>query len=84
MLGGMYAAQGEGTRGARIWGVAERLRKDIHCPLPLLVEQEYQRYLTALRAPYDPVMWEAAWAAGRAMPLDQAVAHALEVDEITL
>ena len=38
----------------------------------------YQRTLAAVRAVLDPAAFEAAWAAGRALTLDQAIAYALD------
>ena len=38
----------------------------------------YERRLAAARAAVDEATWEAAWAEGRAMLLDEAIAYALE------
>ena len=37
----------------------------------------YQRTLAAVRAVLDPAAFEAAWAAGRALTLEQAITEAL-------
>ena len=39
---------------------------------------EYDRALAAARAQLDEAAWNAAWAEGRAMTLEQAVTYALE------
>jgi soluble lytic murein transglycosylase-like protein len=38
-------------------------------------------YLAAARSRLDEASWQKAWAAGRAMTLEEAVAYALEEDE---
>ena len=39
-----------------------------------------ERDIAAARAKLDAATWEAAWADGRAMSLEQAVAYAFEQD----
>ncbi len=43
-----------------------------------LERSEYVKAITRARAQMDESGWSAAWAEGRALPLDQAVAFALE------
>jgi hypothetical protein len=67
------------ARAARLWGAAEALleRTEIvyaHAPDPSL----YRRQVTAAREGLDEAAWEAAWAEGRRMTPEQAVAYALE------
>ncbi len=40
--------------------------------------EEYERALTDGRGQLDEATWEAAWAEGQAMSLEQAIAYALE------
>ena len=44
----------------------------------VLDHEMYERMLGSVRAQLDKATWEAAWAEGRAMSLEQAVAYALE------
>jgi len=86
MLGGFAVATGERAgatadgllRAARIWGATAALREEaaIHCPVGEIARHE--RELTAARVRVDAAAWDRAWAEGRAMPLEQAVAYALE------
>jgi len=40
--------------------------------------REYERATTTVRAGLDTAAWDAAWAEGRAMTLEQAIAYALD------
>jgi hypothetical protein len=44
-------------------------------------EQEYQHYLAMARAQLDQATFNAAWEAGRALTLEQAIALALNALE---
>ncbi len=72
------AAQREGERAARLFGAAASLRETVGAPLPPAVRPIYERHLAAARALLAPAAWDAAWAAGQRMSVDQAVACALE------
>ncbi len=74
------AAQDHGTRAARLFGAAATLREVIEAPLSPVVRRIYERHLAAAHALLAPAAWDAAWAAGQQMALDQAVAYALEQD----
>ena len=77
-LAGVAAGQGEVARAARLWGAAEALRRVLGAPLPPTEGAKFAPMVVAAQAQVDPVTWAAAWAEGRAMPLEQAVAYALE------
>ena len=64
--------------GARLWGAAAALREEIGAPLPAHERRHYEEAQASARGRLDEAMWAAAWAEGRAMPLEQAVAYALE------
>jgi predicted ATPase/DNA-binding XRE family transcriptional regulator len=82
-LAAVAASEGELARAARLWGAAETLLETTeiisyaHAPDRSL----YQRQVAAARARLDDAAWEAAWAEGRAMMPQQAVAYALNEDE---
>jgi predicted ATPase/DNA-binding XRE family transcriptional regulator len=64
---------------ARLFGAAEAVRESAGIPLPPIRRPAYERDLAAARAQLDQVAWETAWAAGRALTLEQAIAEALDV-----
>ncbi len=64
-------------RAARLFGAAEAARERIGAPLPLGDKPMYDRHLARARADLDGIGFDAAWAEGRAMTLDEAVAYAL-------
>jgi DNA-binding NarL/FixJ family response regulator len=59
-------------------GSAEMLREAIGTPLPPVDRHELDRLVAAVRAALSAPPADAAWQAGRAMALDQAVAFAAE------
>jgi predicted ATPase len=71
-------AQGQPERAALIFGAAEALREVLGAPLTPSDRAEYDRYVAAARAALDEAAFAAAWAEGRALPLDQAIAIALD------
>ncbi len=70
-------AQYQLERSARLLGAAEALRETIGAAMNDYERAEYDAETAQLRAALDPAALTAAWAAGRAMTLDQAVALAL-------
>jgi hypothetical protein len=66
-------ARGRPARAARLLGAAQPLR--LMHPLPRLV---HARVASAVRAAKEVADYDAVWAAGQAMPLDQIIAEALE------
>jgi DNA-binding NarL/FixJ family response regulator len=73
-LAGVAAAQGQPARSARIFGTAEALREAVNGPRPLAHQADHQRRVAAARAGMDEAAFAAAWAEGRAMTPEQAVA----------
>jgi hypothetical protein len=65
-------------RGVRLLGAADRLRETIGAPLPPQEQVDHERRLAALRAALDEPTFDAAWAEGRAMTLEEAVAEAMK------
>ncbi len=70
----LAAAQQQPRKAARLWGAAEALRKAINAPLPAAYQRDYEPYLAEARAELGEAAYAAAWAEGRAMPLEQALA----------
>jgi non-specific serine/threonine protein kinase len=76
---GSHAAfGGSADRVPRLFGAADALREVANTPLPPYRRADYDRDITATRAQLDEAAFAAAWAEGRAMPIEQAVAYALE------
>ena len=77
-LAGVAAGQSRSKRGARLWGAAEALREEIGAPQSPADRAQFERMIVAARATVDTGKWAQAWAEGRAIPLEQAIAYALE------
>jgi non-specific serine/threonine protein kinase len=76
-LAGLAAAQGQLARAARISGAAARLCELSGVP-PHRTQEGYIRgKLLEIRATLGAATYDAAWADGQAMALEQAVAYAL-------
>ena len=80
-LAGIAGWQGQPERAARLFGAvlpsAEATAPHGE-PFYPAHQRELDRDLAAARAQLDDTTWEAAWAEGQAMSLEQAVAYALE------
>jgi hypothetical protein len=77
-LAGVAGARGDGARAARLLGAAEALRESIGAQMHPSNLPTYERIVTTARALLDDATWAAEWAAGRALPLEQAVAYAAD------
>ena len=69
-------ARGDSVRAARLLGAAESLREAAGSPMAVNEEPEYRWQVERLRAAAPPGDVDAAWAAGRAMPVTDAVTEA--------
>ena len=78
-LAQVAAARGRPLPAARLWGAAEALRESIGAARQQVWRDRYERAVSAARAQASPAPFEAVWAAGRDMPLEQAIAEATEV-----
>lgn len=77
-LGWVAAAEGRGERGAQLLGCAEELREALGTVIYPVDRPDHEEAVGRARADLDEGPFEAAWAKGRAMSLDNAVALALE------
>ncbi|MBI3973469.1 MAG: adenylate/guanylate cyclase domain-containing protein [Chloroflexi bacterium] len=77
-LARVAGAQGQLEWGARLLGAAEALREAIGAPLPPADRADYDRDVAVVRAGLGEATFATAWAEGRAMSLEQAVAYALQ------
>jgi len=71
-------AQGDLERAVRLYSALSVLRETVHHPLPPAERQEHRERLEAIRRTLGNAAFEAAWAAGRAMTVDEAVEYALD------
>ena len=65
-------------RAATLLGASEKLCEITSSPLPLIRREEYELTIIEARHQLDEAQFIRAWAKGREMSLDQAVAYALE------
>jgi len=78
-LAQVAVAQGQPERAARLWGAAAAQHQALlGRPLPADEGPTLAQATESLRARRGAAAFAAAWDAGRAMPLEQAVADALE------
>ncbi len=77
-LASVVAAQGELTRAARLWGAATSLRETIGTPLPPVERASYEQAVAATRAHLGQQAFSKAWAQGRSMTPEQALASPAE------
>jgi hypothetical protein len=70
-------AEGAGRRSARLFGAAAALRETLGTPLMTLYHDHYRRALAATQALLDDATFTAAWNAGRALTLEEAISEAL-------
>jgi predicted ATPase/class 3 adenylate cyclase len=67
---------GQGERAARLLGSAAALRETLDAPPPAPWQAEVEQAVAAARTALGEEAWAAAFAAGRAMTLEQAIAEA--------
>jgi non-specific serine/threonine protein kinase len=71
-------AEGHPAHAARLWGAAEALREPLGAPLLPREQEEHDDGVAALREALGEAAFAAAWAEGRSMSMEQALAYALE------
>ena len=73
------ARAGRLEAAARLFGAAERLREAIGAPLPPTERERYEHSVAIPRDSLPADTFAQAWAAGRVLSLDEAIAEALHV-----
>jgi tetratricopeptide (TPR) repeat protein len=71
-------AEGRAARAARLGGAAEVLRETLSAALHPVLRPGHDRAVQAMCAALGEAAFTVTWAEGRALPLDEAVALALE------
>ena len=79
-LAGLAAAQDQPDRAARLFGTAEVLYESIGLPIPPIYRAEYDRNVAATRDHLGEAAFAMAWAEGRALRQEQAMACALAAE----
>jgi tetratricopeptide (TPR) repeat protein len=79
-LAGLAAVHGESRRAAVLFGAAEAQRDTLGLVITPAAQVGYLRDVETAQTRLDKATWEAAWAEGRAMTLEQAIAYALETN----
>lgn len=75
-IGGLWSLQGQAMRALRLVGAAAGIRDVLNTPLAPDEQTQLDRILQPAREALDPAAAEAAFAAGRALSLEQAIAEA--------
>jgi hypothetical protein len=75
-MAGVVGAQGQGERAARLLGATAAQFEAIGAAMWSADQIDYQRNAAALRAVLGQEAFAAAWDAGRALTLEQAIAEA--------
>jgi len=70
----MEQGQGQPAWAALLWGAAEKLRETVGAPLPPVERAAYERSIAAARTHLGEQAFAAAWAMGRTMTPEQALA----------
>jgi hypothetical protein len=79
-LGVVVAAQKPGS-AVRLWGAAEALRAAIGAPIPPIERASYEQAVAAARTELGESDFAAAWAQGRATPLEQVISTVLKMGD---
>jgi tetratricopeptide (TPR) repeat protein len=81
-LEGLAATLDEPLRASCLWGHAQRLREEIHAPVPHGQRAAHDAIVAKARAASSTVVtFERAWQNGRALTTDEVIAAALVRDE---
>jgi predicted ATPase/DNA-binding SARP family transcriptional activator/DNA-binding CsgD family transcriptional regulator len=70
-------AEGQTIRAAKLFGAAQALRETVSRRLEPRERALREPHLVVARSRLDEATWEAAWAEGRAMSMEQAIEYAL-------
>ncbi|CAA9527430.1 MAG: hypothetical protein AVDCRST_MAG73-519 [uncultured Thermomicrobiales bacterium] len=74
---GLAVLQGKPEGAARLAAAAEAMREAVGAPLPANERADHERCVAEARSALGAEAFAAAWEAGRALPLEAAVAEAL-------
>jgi predicted ATPase/DNA-binding XRE family transcriptional regulator len=83
-LARVASLHGKPVRAARLWGAAKTSSETIGALAAPLDQTAYDRHVAAARAQLDEGAFDPAWAEGRSMTYERAVAYALADEDETL
>jgi ATP/maltotriose-dependent transcriptional regulator MalT len=78
MLAGPIAAQGKAKRAAKLLGASEAIFESMSVSLQPADQVKIDRYISIAHEQLDGEEFKTAWAEGRQMSFEQAIAYALE------
>jgi tetratricopeptide (TPR) repeat protein len=81
-VGGAVGLAGQPLRAARLFGASDALFEAIGQVRDPAFAAAYERFVADVRAQVDAAAFAAAYAAGQALTLEQAIAYALEVSDV--
>jgi hypothetical protein len=77
------SARGEAERVSRLFGAAEALREAVGYQQEPRESALRESYLAAARPRLTEARWDAAWAEGRRLGFEEAIAYALDNEKLT-
>jgi DNA-binding CsgD family transcriptional regulator len=77
ILAASVGASGDATRAAQLFGAAASLREIVGLPLPAMAPPDYEQRVAAVRSALGDLAFDAAWATGRALKLDDVLAESI-------
>ena len=83
-VAGVAAVLGQPERAARLLGAAEARREATDMARTMIASIEHERHVAATRAALGEAAFAAAYAGGRALPLEEAVAEALACADLAV
>jgi DNA-binding CsgD family transcriptional regulator len=81
LLADLAFTSGRQARAIRLLGAADTLRVTVGTPAGLDARTKREKWLVIARESLGEDTFQQTWEAGQAMPLDAAIAYALEPDE---
>ncbi|HET9493427.1 MAG TPA: tetratricopeptide repeat protein [Chloroflexia bacterium] len=78
-LAGVAGSQGLAQRAGQLFGSAEAILNSTGSSLEPADQMEYEQYVAASKSKLAPATWQTLWSRGAAMPIEEAIAYALEV-----
>jgi DNA-binding CsgD family transcriptional regulator len=82
-LARLAIAEQEFERAVRLIGQVDLLRADLGLPISPGFRTDWEQSIEVTRAHLSPSAWECAWAAGRTLSLEEAVAEGLAPAAVT-
>lgn len=80
-LAAIAVCQAQPQRSTQLYGAAEALRENVGAPLPPIDQLTNEQYTREAQTQLGRAAWAEAFAAGRALSLEQAITYALEATE---